>query len=288
MLYLEEKDLQDYQWCDLIDQIDQTIKSDYVQPIKPYLRFHDPKNRIIAMPAYVGGKIDIAGIKWISSFPNNFEYGLPRAHCIVILNDSKTGMPICCINSPLISVLRTSAVTGWMITKLKKLTGKIPKSVGIIGYGPIGQFHVRMMKYLFPNIEVKVFDINPDKRNNTETWQDAFKCDVVITSTVSDERYIDIPAKKGQWIMNISLRDFRIEKTILKSFDCVIVDNWDEINRENTDIEKFNEIDNSLTETHHTIFNLPNTINKQSTIFFNPMGMGIFDLSIAKYFYDQK
>lgn len=45
MLYLEEKDLQDYQWCDLIDQIDQTIKSDYVQSIKPYLRFHDPKNR---------------------------------------------------------------------------------------------------------------------------------------------------------------------------------------------------------------------------------------------------
>lgn len=288
MKYLEENDLQTFDWHDLISCIDEAIKSDYVQPIKPYLRFNNQKNRIIAMPAYVGGNINVAGIKWISSFPENIKNNLPRAHCVVILNDANTGVPICCINSPLISILRTASVTGWMLSKLYTLTDKTPKSVGIIGYGPIGQYHEKMVQTIFPHIQVKVYDLDQNKRKGTNNWYVAFDNDVVITSTVSDNRYIDQPAKPGQWIMNISLRDFKINQEIFNSFDHVIVDNWEEINRENTDIEQYNILDNSLSTNHLTIFNLDKPINANESVFFNPMGMGIFDLAIAKYFYDQK
>ena len=44
--------------------------------------------RIMAMPAYVGGEFDVAGLKWIPSVPDNpARNGLPRANALVLLTD---------------------------------------------------------------------------------------------------------------------------------------------------------------------------------------------------------
>ncbi len=44
--------------------------------------------RIMAMPAYVGGEVDVAGLKWIPSVPDNpSRRGLPRANALVLLSD---------------------------------------------------------------------------------------------------------------------------------------------------------------------------------------------------------
>src|SRR6184192_1700572 len=44
--------------------------------------------RIMAMPAYVGGEFDVAGLKWIPSVPDNpARRGLPRANALVLLSD---------------------------------------------------------------------------------------------------------------------------------------------------------------------------------------------------------
>ena len=109
MLYLNEKDLTKIgqNWNATIDNIELAVqcldKKDYVQPVKPYLRYRDLTNRIIALIAFVGGKINLAGIKWIASFPDNINHGLPRAHSVVILNDADTGAPVGIINTALLS-----------------------------------------------------------------------------------------------------------------------------------------------------------------------------------------
>ena len=38
----------------------------------------ETQGRIMAMPAYVGGSIALAGLKWIPSVPSNPARGLPR------------------------------------------------------------------------------------------------------------------------------------------------------------------------------------------------------------------
>ena len=45
--------------------------------------------RINAMPGYIGGEYNMAGIKWIGSGPMNYKKGLPRASVTVILNDPR-------------------------------------------------------------------------------------------------------------------------------------------------------------------------------------------------------
>ena len=72
MIYLNEKDILKIgiNWEETVDAIEKAVKclnnKDYAQPVKPYLRYREPVNRIIAMPAFVGGDVDLAGIKWIA------------------------------------------------------------------------------------------------------------------------------------------------------------------------------------------------------------------------------
>ncbi len=136
--------------------------NDVAQPIKPYLRYRDLANRIIAMPAFVGGDIAIAGIKWIASFPANIQKGIPRAHSVTILNAADTGAPLCVVNTSLISGIRTAAVTGVVLREyLENINHVAPLKVGITGFGPIGQLHLDMLSHIAADRveEVRIYDI---------------------------------------------------------------------------------------------------------------------------------
>ena len=69
--------------------------------------------RIMAMPAYVGGEFDVAGLKWIPSVPDNpARNGLPRANALVLLTSRETGLPLAVMDGTVVSAMRTGAVTG--------------------------------------------------------------------------------------------------------------------------------------------------------------------------------
>ena len=305
MIYINERILLelDFDWDSLIDTIEQTTKllaqNAFSQPIKPYLRFNNPVNRIIAMPAFVGGEINAAGIKWIASFPENTKSNIKRAHSVMILNDPLTGKPTTIINGALVSAIRTASVSGFVLKKYLEVNNSASFNCGIIGFGPIGQMHFQMLNQwigdrinhfyicdLSENCEETINSYNK-KQNITkcQSWEEVFEnTNLFVTCTVSSERYVNRKPKKGAIYLNISLRDFHPD--FVKNVDVNIVDNWDEVCRENTDVEMaYLRADMDRTDFFEIseILN-PNkiffSINK--SIMFNPMGMAVFDIAIAK------
>jgi len=309
MLYLNEKHIKKIgiNWNETIDVIDQSVKclanNDFSQPIKPYLRYRDLKNRIIAMPAFVGADINMAGIKWIASFPDNIKKGKPRAHSIVILNNSETGEPEAIINTPLLSIIRTASVSGLVINHFQKVKKLKDINIGIIGWGPIGQFHCDMCnKILGDNISnINLFDIRKidkdsinkeyrDKTEITKNWEGAYlNADIFITCTVSKGPYIDKQPKSNSLHLNISLRDYK-ENTFEYFKNTIMVDGWDEVCRENTDIELLHKNKGLQKYQTKSIIDIveKNCIKdylQDAPIFFNPMGMGVFDISLGTYYF---
>ena len=66
-------------------------------------------------------------------------------------------------------------------------------------------------------------------------WERAFKSEVYITCTVSKRRYINKAPVRGSLHMNISLRDYHPD--FIRYVDRMVVDDWNDVCRENTDIE---------------------------------------------------
>ncbi len=308
MIYLNEENLKKIgiDWNETIATIEDAVrcldKKDFSQPIKPYLRYKNLENRIIAMPAYIGGKFNTAGIKWIASFPGNIAKGLPRAHSVVVLNKAETGEPMAIINTSFLSIIRTTSVSGLIIKYYNEIRKAKEFNLGIIGFGPIGQYHFKMAMDLFGNKIKKIFlyDIRSINKNNidkkyiskveiSDKWEEAYlNSDIVITCTVSKERYIDKKPKEGSLQLNVSLRDYKIE-TFEYFKNAIIVDDWDEICRENTDIELMHKEkglkkDNVRDIADVVCRNYFEKLEEKETIMFNPMGMGVFDIAIAKYY----
>lgn len=307
MLYLNEKNIRDIgiRWDAVINVIKDTCLTlhagDYAQPVKPYLRYREKRNRIIAMPAFVGGNSNIAGIKWIASFPGNISNNIPRAHAVTVLNNADTGIPEGIINTPMISTIRTAAVSGlimqlWLASRPQK-----KRKIGMTGYGPIGQLHTEMLFHLLGESleQLDIYDareIDPevippqykDRIRICSSWQEAFEGkDIFLTCTVADKPYIDLPPVKGSLHLNVSLRDYT--SSWREFADVIIVDDWKEVCRENTDIEMMH-LHNGLQENE--VLTIPdvvsnnrfNTTGDTQTIMFNPMGMSVFDIAVGKYY----
>ena len=309
MLYLNEKDLKKIglNWNATIDNIELAVhcleKKDFVQPIKPYLRYRDLTNRIIALIAFVGGKINLAGIKWIASFPDNINHGLPRAHGVVVLNEADTGVPVSIINTALLSIVRTASVSGLMIRHFLKARPKNNLVVSIMGWGPIGQHHYKMVCdilkdkiakiYLYDLREIKPETITGPYKDKTvvaKSWQEAYRdADIFITCTVSKAPYIDEKPKAGSLQLNCSLRDYKV--SILDHTKAIIVDDWEEVCREKTDIEMMHKERGLKEEDTKSIVdvvcnNCMARYPKDEAVMFNPMGMGVFDIATGRYYLD--
>jgi len=119
-------------------------------PPFPNMPKDGPDRRFMAMPAYLGGKFNIAGMKWYGSNIENKERGLPRSILTAMLNDVVTGAPIAFMSANLLSAYRTGAVPG---VGARYLAPKNSKVVGIIGPGVMNKTSLSSFMYTCPTIE---------------------------------------------------------------------------------------------------------------------------------------
>lgn len=113
-----------------------------------------PKNgedrRFMAMPAYLGGRFQMAGMKWYGSNIENRKQGLPRSILMMMLNDKDTGAPLALMSANLLSAYRTGAIPG---VGAKYLARKDSETVAIIGPGVMGKTSLHAFMSVCPNLK---------------------------------------------------------------------------------------------------------------------------------------
>jgi N-[(2S)-2-amino-2-carboxyethyl]-L-glutamate dehydrogenase len=120
----------------------------------PEMPVDGPDRRFMAMPAYLGGKFDMAGMKWYGSNVENKEKGLPRSILMLILNDKDTGAPLAFMSANILSAYRTGAVPG---VGFKYFAKEDADTIGIIGPGVMSKTALAAAIAVRPSIKtVKV------------------------------------------------------------------------------------------------------------------------------------
>ncbi len=276
-------------------------------PHSSFLRFpKDDRNRIIALPAYLGDGFSLAGIKWIASFPGNHERGIERASAVIILNSAETGRPRAIIEGSVISAKRTAASAALAAKVLH--TGPAA-CVGLIGCGPINFEVIRFVMAIMPGIEsLLIFDQHVDRAEHFKTkcltLSDSLSVEVApdamtvlanchlstLATTAGTPHIQQLPPIDGQrTILHVSLRDFSPE--IITSSDNV-VDDVDHVCRAQTSLHLAEQLTGQRDFIRCSLGELllgraaaPNPAH-QTTI-FSPFGLGILDLALADFVFRQ-
>lgn len=282
-----------------------------VQPLKPYLRWRPDghiADRIIAMPAYVGGARPVAGLKWIGSKHDNPERaGLERAGALIVLNDADTHYPVAVMEGAFISAARTAAVTA---VAARHLAQAGFRTLTCVGCGPIGRRQVLTLLEQFPTVvTVWLYDLKESAAVGlaTELAADHPKVEVriaadaesavragevIVTATVADRSWL--PAawlSPGSLLSNVSIMD--AAKDVFLSADKVVVDDWDQCNREGKVIHQLTTEGSFSREDLHAelgqivIGDRPGRESDDEVVLLNSMGMAVIDVACAKAIYDR-
>src|SRR6266705_2585348 len=134
------------------------------------VRAHRSECIQIVREAYLGKNFDVAGLKWIASYPANTQRGFPRASAVLVLNSYETGYPFAILESSIISAARTAAsaalAADWLNGRSRRT-----QSLGIVGTGFIARYVYDFLVDTGWDIdEVRLYDTSPaegEKFRNT-------------------------------------------------------------------------------------------------------------------------
>jgi ornithine cyclodeaminase len=273
-------------------------------PHSTFLRFPDDDlNRIIALPAYLGGGFGVAGMKWIASFPGNVKKGFARASAVLILNSAETGLPEAILESSLISARRTAASAALAAQLLRK--GKETAAAGLIGTGVINFETARFLSKAIPGLgRVALFDLDRERAGSfagrlremlggavavevVDDPRELFRtCPLIAFATTAVKPHVSNLADclPGATILHTSLRDLTAD--VILAADNV-VDDADHVSRASTSIHLAEQQTGNRDFIRCTIADLvtgeaPAKKSEDQITVVSPFGLGVLDLAVGQ------
>jgi ornithine cyclodeaminase len=279
-------------------------RGDSSLPHSTFLRFPDcPSDRIIALPAYLGGEWKIAGVKWVASFPGNLEMGMDRASALIVLNSLQTGRPEAIIEGSLISAKRTAASAALAAQWLHVDRGT--NRVGLVGCGLINFEIVRFLLAVLPEIKhLVIYDLDIARAEQfRRKCQEMFgvleveiakdlKATLKRSSIISFATTANVPHindisefSPGSTILHISLRD--LSPQIIINCDNV-VDDIDHVCRAQTSVHLAEQLTGNREFLRCAIADVlmgktASRRDAESIVVFSPFGLGVLDLAVADF-----
>ena len=275
-------------------------------PRSIFLRFPDnDRNRIIALPSYLGQDFNVAGIKWIASFPDNLRAGLERASAVVILNSTITGQAEVILEGSLISAKRTAASAALSARTLH--ADAECDVVALLGCGVINFEVAKMLRTVYPSLKAfAIFDASEAQANQfrkryRRAWP-SVRVEIVadVQSLLSSARLISIATtatvphifsledcSPGSTILHISLRD--LSPQVILGCDNV-VDDVDHVCCAQTSVHLAEQLTGGREFVRCTLANVicgaaPPRREAGGVTVFSPFGLGVLDVAVASYVY---
>ncbi|MCY3769349.1 MAG: ornithine cyclodeaminase family protein [Gammaproteobacteria bacterium] len=153
---------------------------------------------------------NVAGVKIVSDFLDNYQQGLPSEMALLNLFDPRTGVPVAVIDATAITEMRTGAMTA---VGAKYLAPPNPRILGHIGARGTAYWNVRLLDHLFHFDEIRVHSRRRESRNAfadtlardlgrpvtvTGNWQECLEdADIMVEASRLPE---PAPLFKTRWI----------------------------------------------------------------------------------------
>ena len=287
-------------------------KGEVIYPFKVIMRKNDDpaeefiSGRINAMPAYVGGSYDMAGIKWAGGHPENYKRGLPRASAIGILNDPISKLPLCVMEATPINTKRTGAVGGLAAQYLARKGAKV---LTIIGAGAQGRTQAEAIVSACPSIEnIYVYDIRLEASQQfakemgemlkkpiialSDPEEACRKSDIISTATMSKTPIVQKDwLKEGVLCINIGGVEYTREASGL--CNRIVVDDWKAIKHRFSAERLVETFPQRVTDADYPDAQLGEIINgtkparqnDKERIFFKAVGMAVEDVAVMAHVY---
>ena len=189
----------------------------------------------------LGGDIDVAGVKVVGDFVDNYKVGLPSELALLNLMDRRTGQPRAVIDASYLTDMRTGAVTA---LGAKHLARKGSKVLGHVGARGTAYWNVRLLDHLFDFEEIRVHSLRPESREAfarklsedlgkpvvaTSDWETCVRgADVVVEASRLERPEVHLRTKwinKGAFVVPYGTMS-AVEIDLLSIMDKVVVDDW--------------------------------------------------------------
>lgn len=185
--------------------------------------------------------MEVAGVKVVGDFVNNYKVGLPSEMAVLNLFDPETGAIKAFIDATDITDMRTGAMTALGAKHLARSNSKI---LGHIGARGTAYWNVRLLDHLFDFEEIRVHSLRPESREAfgarleqdlgkpvrvVDNWQDCIVgADIVVEASRLPE---PTPLLKTEWIKKAAFvvpygTMSAVEFDLTDIMDKIVVDDW--------------------------------------------------------------
>ena len=189
----------------------------------------------------VAAPINLAGVKVVGDYVENYKHGLPSEMAVLTLFDPRTGMPKAILDATSITDMRTGAMTAIGARHLARRSSKI---LGHIGARGTAYWNVRLLDHLFDFDEIRVHSRRPESRNAfaerlsrdlgksiraTESWEEAIRgADIVVEAsrlTAPEPLLKTAWIKEGAFVVPYGTMS-AVELSLTDIMSKLVVDDW--------------------------------------------------------------
>lgn len=246
MIYLDEDRVRALlQWDALIAAMEDALAAFSAgkvrHPVRSIITIEENARFLGVMPA---AGDDVMGAKLVSFYPANEDTEYPTHNGLIVLFDTRTGVPLAAMDGRLITEMRTAAVSA-AVTKY--LMPESPRTLALLGSGVQARAHVAALSRVARFDEIRVWSRNPEHAQRfaaecgalaTDAQTAVCGADVVVVATSSRQ-----PVLEGAWLqagahvnaVGANRRDWReLDDAAMRN--TIVVDSRDAMVQESGDV----------------------------------------------------